>query len=195
MRIDNGEHTRHPWRIDEIAPDFTLVDAWAIPASGTAAEFIHLHRLWWAEAPTTNDTGLSGGLFKIRDYLGRRLGWDDKINTLPIPGSTKTSLRDRLPADLSTETADRYERAPFRPIYLTGNESAAELSNSILHAVLHLGWAPQPDGTYRGQLGVYVKHRGRLGRPYLMFIAPFRHRIVYPALMRRVDTAWKRRRA
>ena len=83
--------------------------------------------------------------------------------------------------------------APFRPIFRTENEWALELSNSTVHAVLHLGWALQEDRTYRGQMGVYVKTRGWFGPLYMALIAPFRHRIVYPALMRRLERAWKAR--
>jgi hypothetical protein len=39
-------------------------------------------------------------------------------------------------------------------------------------------------------MAVYVKPRGRFGRPYMAFIAPFRHWVVYPALMRQIERAW-----
>ena len=41
------------------------------------------------------------------------------------------------------------------------------------------------------QMGIYVKNRGRLGQLYMPAIAPFRHYIVYPALMRRLESAWQ----
>jgi hypothetical protein len=39
-------------------------------------------------------------------------------------------------------------------------------------------------------MAVYVKPRGRFGRPYMAFIAPFRHWVVYPALLRQIERAW-----
>jgi hypothetical protein len=41
-------------------------------------------------------------------------------------------------------------------------------------------------------MAVYVKPRGRFGRPYMAFIAPFRHWVVYPALLRQIErmTSW-----
>jgi hypothetical protein len=42
-------------------------------------------------------------------------------------------------------------------------------------------------------MGVYVKPRGNLGEAYMMFIEPFRHFIVYPALMRQIGRAWEAR--
>jgi Protein of unknown function (DUF2867) len=42
---------------------------------------------------------------------------------------------------------------------------------------------------------VYVKPRGTLGDAYMAAIAPFRHRVVYPALMRQIGRAWDARMA
>jgi hypothetical protein len=43
-------------------------------------------------------------------------------------------------------------------------------------------------------MGVYVRARGLLGEAYMKLISPFRHLIVYPALMRQIDRAWQQRR-
>jgi hypothetical protein len=61
--------------------------------------------------------------------------------------------------------------------------------------VMHLGWVEQDDGSYRGQMAVLVKPRGRLGAAYMELIKPFRYALVYPALMRVVERAWRRRHA
>ena len=39
MRLPNAVHESRPWRIREIAPDFTLEDVWALPAYGGAGDF------------------------------------------------------------------------------------------------------------------------------------------------------------
>ena len=62
-----------------------------------------------------------------------------------------------------------------------------------MHAVLHVGWVRQPDASYRAQLGLYVKPRGWFGPLYMGAIRPFRHHIVYPALMRQIGRAWEAR--
>ena len=193
-RLDPADHENLPWRVHDIAPDFELVDAWALPAEGTADEFDDLCRTFAEFDPASErDASPSGALFAVRHWLGRRFGWDDEVNTMPIPGCEETSLRERLPDDLLAETGDTAGRLPFRPVFRTEDEWALELSNATGHAILHLGWVPQPDRTHRGHLGVYVKHRGRLGRPYMAAIAPFRHHVVYPALLRRVGRAWQSR--
>jgi hypothetical protein len=51
-----------------------------------------------------------------------------------------------------------------------------------------------PDSHWSPQLGVYVKMRGRLGRFYMSLISPFRHYIVYPAMMRAAQKGWPRYR-
>jgi hypothetical protein len=193
MRIPTNEHTKHPWRLAEIAPDFELVDAWELPAQGELSDFADLRRVWADTAMQETGAGPVNALFVMRGWLGEKFGWDASLNIEPIPGTTETSLVTRLPPDLQSNNDGEFERPPFRTVYVTDTESAAELSNSMLHAILHLGWARQPDNTYRGHLGVYVKHRGRFGRPYMAFIAPFRHYVVYPALMKRIGRNWAAR--
>ena len=39
MRLPNAVHESRPWRIREIAPDFTLEDVWALPVHGGAGDF------------------------------------------------------------------------------------------------------------------------------------------------------------
>ena len=57
--------------------------------------------------------------------------------------------------------------------------------------VLHIGWVPDGAGGYRGQMAVLVKQNGLLGSAYMAVIRPFRHLIVYPALMREIERAWR----
>ena len=60
-----------------------------------------------------------------------------------------------------------------------------------MHGVMHLGWVPDATGGYRGQLAVYVKPNGLLGTAYMATIRPFRHLIVYPAMLRQIERAWR----
>ena len=39
MRLPNAAHESRPWRIHEIAPDFTLEDVWVLPVHGGAGDF------------------------------------------------------------------------------------------------------------------------------------------------------------
>jgi len=131
-------------------------------------------------------------LFGTRLLLGRWFGWDDGA-ARPIPGRDEASLAERLPDDLRDTAAGLRLGSSFSPLYRTGTEFAAELSNQTVHGVLHLAWVDHGHGRYQGQMAVYVKPRGRFGKQYMAFIAPFRHWVVYPALLRQIERAWQAR--
>src|SRR5207244_11425464 len=133
------------------------------------------------------------GLLWLRYRLGSLFDWD-QIEDLPIPGTTETTLRGRVPAGLSdgTEQPD-LSATSFKALYRTDGEWAAELSNRTVHTVMHLAWIEQGAGRYRGQMGVYVKPRGRAGEGYMALIAPFRRHVVYPALIRQIGRSWNAR--
>lgn len=192
MRLPNAAHESRPWRIREIAPDFTVEDVWALPVHGGAEDFPALIGVMACLDPAGAGSLAARVLWRVRWRLGSWLGWDDAAGELPIPGKNEASLTDRLPDDLRN-TAAVQDFGPFAPLYRTDVEWAAELSNQTVHAVMHLAWVDQGEGRYQGQLAVYVKPRGPLGKVYMALIKPFRHRVVYPALMRQIERAWKTR--
>jgi hypothetical protein len=169
-----------PWRIHAITPDFALEDVWALPTPGTPEDFPRLLEMMAESEP---DSGIVGLLFAIRWKLGALLGWDKDETGL---GSRVPTLRDRLPEDLRGTAPDAPRpKLPFTPLYLTDREFAAEIANETMHGVLHLGWVGD-----RAQMAVLVKPNGRFGRAYMAAIRPFRHAVVYPAMMRRIGREW-----
>jgi hypothetical protein len=196
MRLPNTEHAAHPWVIAQIAPDFELIDAWALPAQGGRDDFGALLTIMAAVDGANAESALTRVLFRVRYQLGAWLGWDDAARQRPIPGCTETTLSQRLPVSLrGSATGLDLGPASFTPLYRTRDEWAAELSNGTVHAVLHLAWVEQGTDRHRGQMGVYVKPRGKFGATYMALIRPFRHLIVYPALMRQIGRAWQARPA
>jgi Protein of unknown function (DUF2867) len=194
MRLSNSEHENHPWRIGEVAPDFRLEDVWALPAHGGPDDFATLLEVMASLDPADAESRATRALFSIRYRVGGWLGWDDRLRPLTIPDDTETTLSARLPEDLrNTATSLNLRSKDFTPLYRTDVEWAAELSNRTVHAVMHLAWIEEGEGRYRGQMGVYVKPRGRLGAAYMAAIALFRHRVVYPALMRQIERTWNAR--
>jgi hypothetical protein len=205
MRLPNAAHESRPWRIREIAPDFTLEDVWALPVQGDAEGFQALLELMASSDPANSDSLPTRILWRLRDRLGSMFdlgrisvptdnGLDAGAGRLTIPGTSETSLADRLPDDLRNTAADvDFGSLPFVPLYHTDVEFAAELSNRTVHAVMHLAWVDQGEGRYQGQMAVYVKPRGTFGKGYMALIKPFRHWIVYPALMRQTERAWSAR--
>jgi hypothetical protein len=196
MRLPNSEHESRRWRIAEIAPDFRLEDVWALPAQGGAEDFEALLKVMASLDPAHGESAATRLLFSIRYRLGAWFGWDDAARELAIPGNAETTLSARLPVDLRN-TATDLDRSSygFRPLYRTDVEWAAEVSNRTVHAVMHVAWVEKAEGHYQGQMAVYVKPRGTFGVAYMALIRPFRHRVVYPALMRQIERAWNARLA
>jgi Protein of unknown function (DUF2867) len=192
MRLPNSAHEAHAWRIREIAPDFRLEDAWALPVEGDLEDFATLLDVVSTLDLSRGDSRATRALFRIRWRLGELLGWDSPPGALPVPGNTEASLIDRLPEDLRGTATDAGS-SPFTPLFRTDVEWAGELSNRTVHGVMQLGWVETAAGLYRGQMAVYVKPRGRLGTVYMAAIAPFRHLVVYPALLREIERAWDAR--
>jgi hypothetical protein len=189
MRVPNAVHQSRPWRIRAIAPDFTLEDVWELPVYGGPGDFPRLLDVMTSAGPSRDAPALVRLMFAVRWQLGRWFGWDAAAER-PIPGRSETSLTERLPPDLRGTVAGMRFGPLFTPVYRTDNEFAAEISNQTVHAVMHLSWVDRGEDRYQGQLAVYVKPRGRLGRPYMMLIAPFRHWAVYPAWLRQIERAW-----
>jgi hypothetical protein len=204
-RLPNAAHESRPWRIREIATDFTLEDVWALPVQGDAEDFQTLLELMASSDPANAESLPTRVLWRLRDRLGKGFGLgrisapadsgrDDAAGKLPIPGTAETSLAERLPDDLCNTAADlNFGSLPFVPLYRTDVEFAAEVSNRTVHGAMHLAWVDQGEGRYQGQMAVYVKPRGRLGEGYMALIKPFRYLIVYPALMRQTERMWNKR--
>jgi hypothetical protein len=198
VRVPNAVHLKHRWVISEIAHDFDLLDVWALPARGTADEFRAFVETMASFDPSSSGSAASRALFKIRELLGRVLRWDEPSKTRPIPGCTDTSLATRVPQALrgtadELPVSDALRRAGATPLFLTADEAALEIANDTVHGVLHFSLVKEPDGLYRPHMAIYVKPHGLLGQIYLKAIAPFRHLIVYPALMRQIERTWNAR--
>ena len=201
-RVPNSVHEAESWVIGQIAPDFKLLDVWALPVYGARDDFGRLLEMMASYDPARSTSFAVRLLFSVRYLLGALFGWDDPEKKRSIPGSQEMTLAERLPEHLrgsaaAQQIAETMQRSAggFKPLYRTEEEWAAEISNETVHGVLHLGWLPQENGVYRAQMAVYVKPRGRLGHIYMMMIQPFRHLIVYPALIREIESAWKAHRA
>jgi len=189
MRLPNAEHTSRPWRIHEIAPDFRVEDVWALPTPGGRDDFRRLVEQAAIVDPSQMSSWAVRTLFAVRWKLGELFGWDDADAGV---GGRVPTLRDRLPADLRDgPTGPAFDGLPFTPLYMTDNEFAAEVANGTMHGLLHLGWVPDGQGGYRGQLAVLVKPNGVVGEAYMRGIKPFRHLLVYPLMLREIERGWQ----
>lgn len=190
MQLPDSAHTSQPWRIHALTGDFRLEDVWALPTPGTREDFPVLVEGIAASDPAAGSPRAVRALWALRWKLGELFGWDDPGSGL---GERVPTLRGRLPADLRDTAPTAFRELPFEPLYLTDDEFAAEIANRTMHGVMHLGWVPDGAGGYRGQMAVLVKPNGLFGRAYMAAIRPFRHLIVYPALMKRLERDWRAR--
>jgi len=147
-----------------------------------------LVELFASASTSESPSRASRALWAIRWKLGEVFGWDD-VDEKDLPDWQM--LRDRLPEDLRDgPSGPEFETLPFKPVYLLDDEWAAELANKTVHGVLHLSWVPDGQSRYRGQMAVYVKPNGLLGKAYLAAIQPFRHLVVYPPMLRELERRW-----
>jgi hypothetical protein len=188
--LPDTAHTSRPWRIHELAADFRLEDVWELPTPGGRDDFPRLVQQFAAAEPSQSLPRAARTLWALRWKLGELFGWDGEDDGV---GSRVATLRDRLPADLrDAPPGPEFDSLPFSSLYLLEDEWAAETANRTMHGVLHLGWVPAGNGSYRGQMAVLVKPNGLFGSAYMAAIRPFRHLIVYPPLMRVIGREWKR---
>ncbi|WP_426404015.1 DUF2867 domain-containing protein [Streptomyces sp. R-07] len=191
MKLPVTEHTTRPWRIHAFTPDFTTEDVWSFRMPGAGPDdFPRVLAAITADAGLDRQYGPSKFLFAVRWKLGALLGWDDERAGL---GPRVPSLRDRMPEELTATADPTPGPGPFSSLYDLPDERAKELANKTVHGVMHLGWVETPDGAHELRMAVLVKPNGRMGRLYMALIAPFRYLIVYPAMTRRWEAAWRDR--
>lgn len=189
MKLPTTAHTSRPWRIHDVAPDFHVEDVWALPTPGGPGELPRFVSVVSSGDFPEGAPWPVRAMWQARWTIGRLLRWDERDAGV---GSRVASLRDRLPADLRAAPAGPdVPGVPFTSVYLTDDEWVAELANRTVHAIMHIGWVADDDGGYRGQMAVLVKPNGRLGAAYMAAIKPFRHLLVYPALMRSIERDWQ----
>ncbi len=207
LLIDNKKtHYSHPWKVHEISEDFELLDVWEFPilADNSRKQDFSLFLKIMQQAPKNSVTSFfsirqlaARFLIFLRVHSGEMFGLDKNLNTLPIPGSMEISIKDRLSGeDLKRNLAESNERGGdnqgiWRTVYRYENEMLTELSNDTVHALMHLGWVHKSGKYFTAQLAVYAKPRGNLGEFYMKLIMPFRHAIVYPAMMEEVKKRWE----
>lgn len=188
MRRPIEEHQRQAWQVHARAEGFELLDVWRFPIQ-IAPEvplksFLDFRTQLLADF--TKQRSLAGSLFALRAWLGQVFGWDG-------------------------ERTESEASVPFEPVYRLAEEELLEIENATVHAFMHIGrvaldcsesdqggagsaggesGAGEMLGMWAPQMGVYVKPKGFFGQAYMAAIAPFRHWIVYPALMRAVAREW-----
>ena len=186
MRIEPDEFRARPLRVHALLHDVPLEDAWAVPLAGggpgrTIQDLRAVMVAGRAAAPAVVQ-----GLFWLRGRIGNLFGWDHQR-----PAWHAESYADRLsPADRTQSVvAPGTPDGSFRLLYRFEDEQLSELRNATVHAFLSLSIRPAAGG-YLAYLGVFVRPVHRLTRLYMGAIRPFRHLVVYPAMIRTMQRTW-----
>ncbi|WP_246486035.1 DUF2867 domain-containing protein [Kribbella qitaiheensis] len=191
-RLEAIAHTEAKWRIHEVTADFTVEDVWSFSTPGAGPDdFPAMLAALRAAGGLDKQPWPAKFLFAVRWKLGALFGWDKSSAGI---GHRIASLRDRLPSDLRTaSTGPDSDRMPLKPIYELEREAAREMANKTVHTVMHLGWLQGENDDYELRMAVLVKPNGSFGRRYMAAIAPLRYLIIYPALTRQWERAWRDR--
>jgi hypothetical protein len=190
-RLAEDAYFDHPWRIHELTNDFSVEDVWSFrtPGAGPDDFPVMLAAMRAAGGLGKQQHWLVRFLFAARWKLGTLFGWDKPSAGV---GERVASLRDRLPGDVrDASRGPDHDGMPLKAVYELDMESARELANKTVHTVMHLGWIQGASGDYELRMAVLVKPNGWFGRLYMAAIAPFRYLIVYPALTRQWEQAWR----
>ena len=191
-QLPTTAHTSQPWRIHEIAGDFHVEDVWALPTPGGPDDFPRLLRPGDLAADPTRGSSASSGRCSRSAGRSGSCSAGTSRRRAPAPEWRRCATGCRRICATARPRPELAASLPFRSLYLTDDEWAAEIANRTMHGVMHLGWVPDGTGGYRGQMAVLVKPNGLLGRAYMAAILPVPapHRV--PADARRDRAAMAR---
>ena len=190
MRVDPAEFRALHLRAHEFLFDSPLHDVWRMRLVGggpdrTVSEAIEL----FVDLASSGLGPMARALFGLRKVLGRVFGWD-----LEVPSAAGRSYVHRLSAQDRVRSLDQpgTKRGLWTSVYTFDREALVEIINRTVHALILFTLEPVQGG-YTLYWGIYVKPVNRFTAFYMALIGPFRRHLIYPALIRRFEAAWRRR--
>ena len=185
-QVSTQEFERLPLRVHDFLSGVPLHDVWAVDLPRTKGG-ITLNE--FLQAASTRPYSLSPAvrlLLYIRFSVGKLFGWDrDRSVSARETFADRMTTIDRSNTLVTPGTKDGL----FRVVYRFENEQLLEVRNRTAHAAALSALVETPT-TYRYYFAVYVKNVGRLTPIYMTLIDPVRRLVVYPSLLRSVQTRW-----
>ena len=188
LRVDPAEFRALPLRAHELLVDVPLHDAWRMRLLGggpgvTVRDAIDL----FARMDTSGISRSARVLFALRTGLGQVFGWDRED-----PTACRRSYVLRLSAEDRAQSLDEpgMQRGFWKSVYTFEREALGEVINRTVHAFLLFALESVGD-EHTLYLGIYVKPVSRFSSFYMALIDPFRRALIYPALVRRFEAAWR----
>jgi hypothetical protein len=187
MRVPTAEFRALDLEVHAFLADVALRDVSAIdlPGGGDGRSLADVRALRAGDGALAATVPLRI-LFSLRILLGRLFGWDRGVHA-HAEESYVQRLTDHQRARSLAEpgTPD----GPFRLLYLFPLEALGEARNATVHAFSCMALCRTAVG-YRLYWAIYVKNVSRLTPLYMALIEPFRRFVVYPAILRRLRSAW-----
>jgi hypothetical protein len=188
VRVDPDEFEALPLRAHDLLADVPLHDVWRLELAGgrPGLGVPELRELLASSAPGTASPAVRL-LFALRRGLGRLFGWDRES-----PGDAASSFRKRLSAEDFRDSLvpPGTREGPFQVLFVSRREAISEIRNATVHAFSVQALFEEPRA-YRLYWAIYVLPVGRITAWYMRAIDPFRRAIVYPAVLRRMQSAWE----
>ena len=188
MKASEESFAKRELLVHELLGDVPLQDVWTVELRGGAPGATLRDIPGFVPDPGGSGVGWAAArLFRLRAWLGRRLGWDRESF-----GPDPHSYAHRLPeADRARSLSPPGSAGPgpFRVVFELESEALLEVRNATVHAFLSTSLERTGEG-YRVWLAIYVKPVSCWTRWYMALIEPFRRLVVYPALIRRMQREW-----
>jgi hypothetical protein len=182
-RASPEEYLTLALRAHELLRDVPLYDVSIVdlPGGGIGRSVRDIRALE-ATAPPSR---IAKVLYAVRRLLGRAFRWDDTPMRAEDSLVAQLSERDRHASEVVPGTLD----GGFRTLYRFPNEALSEIRNRTVQGYLCVALSRTESG-YRLYVAVYVLPVSWMTRPYLLLIEPFRRYLLYPAMLRRLRSAW-----
>jgi len=169
MRVSPSEFRRLDLQAHDFLCDVPLADVSAIdlPGGAPGLRLADVRALMQSESLVRANRS-TRALFALREWMGRRFGWDPGQQQLPADSYVHRLTAEQRAASLILPGTPE---GPFHVVYARGDEVLAEIRNATVHAFLCSTLVPASAG-YRLYWAVYVKPVSRWTRLYMLAIEP-----------------------
>jgi hypothetical protein len=170
--------------------DVELHDVWLAELSGGGPNrTVEDARLCFTPQTAATANAAVRLLFSIRTWVGRVFGRDSDADRWP-----DEAYRHRLTEEDRARSlvAPGTEEGHFKVVYVFPQEALSEIRNATVHAFSCFALRRTMTG-YRLYWAIYVKPISEWTGTYMRVIDPFRRAIVYPAVIKRIESEWKTR--
>jgi hypothetical protein len=182
------EYHRLTLRAHSLLRDVPVHDVWrvALPDRGPSRTMKDVRFIFEVARESQRLSLPVRALFGLRWLIGRLFRWDRPLGEREVWSfRARLSDTDRRQSIVEPGTLD----GPFAVLYVHAMEAVSEIRNATVHGFLVWALEPTADG-YQLFLAIHVLPVSVWTKPYLALIDPFRHWLVYPALLRRIHESW-----